>query len=363
MPFEKELFVATQALKKASLLTKRIQSQVIANKDSTITKEDTSPVTVGDYSAQAIVINAIKANFPQDKIVGEEESTGLSDSFVSRILSEIQENDKHYAKTFGVADSRASGMQFTNAEYPLSSLDDVRKVIDMGDFDGGAKSRFWCLDPIDGTKGFLRGEQFAVCLALIVDGVVELGCIGCPNLQLADYGGQDTNIEKSQELGYLFRAVRGQGAFFAPTISDFEWLPVHCRTLNSTEPMVSLEGVEKGHSAHSEQSQVKEKLDISRSLHLDSQVKYCLLVLGLGDVYLRLPIKLSYEEKIWDHAAGNVLVTEAGGIHTDSFNNVPLDFSRGRTLQSKGVIASSGPEELHARIVAASSEVMNKASK
>ncbi|SCU80537.1 LADA_0B08108g1_1 [Lachancea dasiensis] len=358
MPFEKELFVATQALRKASLLTKRIQSQVIASKDSTITKEDTSPVTVGDYSAQAVIINAIKANFPEDKIVGEEESTGLSDAFVSKILSEIQENDSHFAKVFGASASGFPGMQFTTKEFPLSSLEDVRKVIDLGNYEGGGKSRFWCLDPIDGTKGFLRGEQFAVCLALIVDGVVQLGCIGCPNLQLAHYGGKDPSPQSAQELGYIFRAVRGQGAFYAPMISDFEWMPINCRTLSTTKDMVSLEGVEKGHSAHSEQSQVKEQLGITSSLHLDSQVKYCLLALGLGDVYLRLPLKLSYQEKIWDHAAGNVLVLEAGGVHTDSFNNLPLDFSQGRTLVSKGVIASSGPEDLHQSVVKASSAVL-----
>ncbi|CEP61242.1 3'(2'),5'-bisphosphate nucleotidase LALA0_S02e09934g [Lachancea lanzarotensis] len=359
MPFEKELFVATQALRKTSLLTKRIQAQVIASKDSTITKEDTSPVTVGDYAAQAIIINAIKANFPNDKIVGEEESKGLTSEFVTKILREIQATDVQYKNKFGASGSPLSQFQFTSSQFPLDSLDDVRKVIDLGDFEGGSKSRFWCLDPIDGTKGFLRGEQYAVCLALIVDGVVQLGCIGCPNLQLSQWGGKDANAGLAQELGYIFRAVRGQGAFFSPTLAEFDWAPVHCRTLASTNPMVSLEGVEKGHSAHSEQSQVKEALGISQSLHLDSQVKYCLLALGLGDVYLRLPLKLSYQEKIWDHAAGNVLVHEAGGMHTESFKNEPLDFSKGRTLLSKGVIASSGPAELHEKVVKAASDVMN----
>ncbi|SCU94039.1 LAME_0F05864g1_1 [Lachancea meyersii CBS 8951] len=358
MPFEKELFVATQALRKASLLTKRIQSQVVASKDSTITKEDTSPATIGDYSAQAIIINAIKANFPDDRIVGEEESKGLNDSFVTKILDEINATNVQFTDKVGVTGSHFAQMEFTNSQYPLNTLDDVRKVIDLGDYEGGLGSRFWCLDPIDGTKGFLRGEQYAVCLALIVDGTVQLGCVGCPNLQLSQYGGQDSNPGQAQELGYIFRAVRGQGAYFAPTLADFEWAPVHSRTLSSTDPMVSLEGVEKGHSAHSEQSQVKERLGISRSLHLDSQVKYCLLALGLGDVYLRLPLKMSYQEKIWDHAAGNVLVHEAGGIHTDSFKNEPLDFSKGRTLLSKGVIASSGPAELHEKIVKAASDVM-----
>lgn len=63
----------------------------------------------------------------------------------------------------------------------------------------------WTLDPIDGTKGFLRGEQYAVCLALIVDSVVELGVIGCPNLPTLTKDG------KQGERGAIFVAVRGQG--------------------------------------------------------------------------------------------------------------------------------------------------------
>jgi 3'(2'), 5'-bisphosphate nucleotidase len=62
----------------------------------------------------------------------------------------------------------------------------------------------WVLDPVDGTKGYLRGEQYAVCLALIVDSKVELGVIGCPNLPT------DPSKPDGQK-GALFVAVRGHG--------------------------------------------------------------------------------------------------------------------------------------------------------
>lgn len=61
----------------------------------------------------------------------------------------------------------------------------------------------WTIDPIDGTKGFLRGEQYAVCLALIVDAQVKVGVIGCPNLPL--------NITEPESKGCIFVAVRGHG--------------------------------------------------------------------------------------------------------------------------------------------------------
>lgn len=351
MAFEKELFVATQAVRRASLLTKRIQAQVIAHRESTtITKTDKSPVTVGDYAAQAIIIHAIKANFPEDKVVGEESSEGLSDVFVSEILKEVNDNDNVFHQKY------ASKTHAEAKEIPLQSVQEVKDTIDFGNYEGGPKGRFWCLDPIDGTKGFLRGEQFAVCLALIVDGVPQVGVIGCPNLSLGAFGGHD--LPGNEEFGYLFQAVRGKGSYFTCAATEEGWHRIHVRQIDSAQQMVSLEGVEKGHSAHDEQSQIKQFLHISKSLHLDSQVKYCLLALGLGDLYLRLPRDLNYQEKIWDHAAGNVLVHEAGGIHTDALNNSPLYFGDGRTLLTKGVIASSGPPGIHDSVVAASNKII-----
>lgn len=355
MVFEKELLVATQAVRKASLLTKRIQAQVIANRESsTIIKSDNSPVTVGDYAAQTIIINAIKANFPEDKVLGEESASGLEDSFVQKILDEIKANDVIFNEEY------STDFKFTSDEFPLKTLTDVRTVINHGDYTGGRTGRFWCLDPIDGTKGFLRGDQFAVCLGLIIDGFTQVGVLGCPNLSLQNYG--STDKPGFEKFGYIFRAVRGSGAFYSPSYLDVQtnnqWERLNVRKLNDTKEMISLEGVEQAHSSHDEQSIIKQKLNITKSLHLDSQVKYCLLALGLGDVYLRLPIKLSFQEKIYDHAAGNVIVHEAGGIHTDSMQNVQLDFGNGLTLSTKGVIASSGPKKLHDLVIATSNSVI-----
>lgn len=62
----------------------------------------------------------------------------------------------------------------------------------------------WTIDPIDGTKGFLRGEQYAVCVSLIVDAQVQVGVIGCPNLLV-------NPAHPEQGTGVIFKAVRGQG--------------------------------------------------------------------------------------------------------------------------------------------------------
>lgn len=77
----------------------------------------------------------------------------------------------------------------------------------------------WTIDPIDGTKGFLRGDQYAVCVSLIIDAQVKLGVIGCPNLQVD----QD---DPDGIRGCIFVAIKGHGtrqvcSFFLCSVFDF----------------------------------------------------------------------------------------------------------------------------------------------
>ncbi|KAL6942327.1 hypothetical protein ACO0QE_003498 [Hanseniaspora vineae] len=372
MLYEKEIRIAVNAVRRASILTAKIQKQIIANRSSTtITKSDESPVTIADYAAQAIVLNAIKANFPQDEIVAEESTEGLSESFLNNILSTINE----YAPKEDDETLFNEDIALSNSEYPLKTTNDVQKIINFGDSKGGAKTRFWCLDPIDGTKGFLRGEQFAVCLALIEDGEVKLGCIGCPNLKLNDYVTKENSINVAnplnrsfrdpEQFGYIFYAVAGEDHLSYLHTTDvlsgsLKSVAANEFTVSESKNLVSLEGVEKGHSSHDNQQIIKDHFHIDKSLHLDSQVKYCLLALGLGHVYLRLPTSMTFEEKIWDHAAGNALIRAVRGNHTSSLSAEPLDFSQGRTLKTKGVIASIATPELHKEIVSFAENVINK---
>lgn len=75
------------------------------------------------------------------------------------------------------------------------------------------------------------------------------------------------------------------------------------------------------------------------------------LARGDGAAFLRFPTS-TYREKIWDHAAGSLVVTEAGGRISDALG-APLDFGEGRYLDSaRGGIIAAAPR-LHARLVAA----------
>jgi 3'(2'), 5'-bisphosphate nucleotidase len=113
------------------------------------------------------------------------------------------------------------------------------------------------------------------------------------------------------------------------------------RPVSKISDAVFCEGVEAAHSAQGDNAAVAQLLGITApSVRLDSQAKYCSIARGAGDVYLRLPVKKDYQEKIWDHAAGDLIVREAGGQVTDIYGN-RLDFSKGRTLAAnKGVVAA-----------------------
>ena len=76
---------------------------------------------------------------------------------------------------------------------------------------------------------------------------------------------------------------------------------------------------------------------------------------GDASVYLRIP-RGGYVENIWDHAAGSIIVEEAGGIVSD-IEGAPLDWGRGRRLEgNRGVIAA--PASIHGEVAAAAREVM-----
>ncbi|ELU38743.1 3',5'-bisphosphate nucleotidase [Rhizoctonia solani AG-1 IA] len=317
--------VAIAAVSRACGLTTSVFQKLVTAE--TLIKGDKSPVTVGDIGAQAVVNTILSKAFPDDPIVGEEDAGDLRDNTdKARSLRErvIQLANGTLSppptleelKTGQNVGDWGLGAPRTEAEL----LD----AIDRGTHAGGEKGRMWTLDPIDGTKGFLRGGQYAVCLAFIVDSVVQLGVMGCPNLPATHGDGQG-------EKGCLFVAVRGQGA---EQVSSMD-----------------IESVEAAHSSHSFSARVSSALGITAPpVRMDSQAKYCELARS-GGIYLRMPVGTGYVEKIWDHAPGSLLIEEAGGTITDSLGQ-SLHFGSGRTLGENNGIVAAG-KELHPKVIEA----------
>lgn len=350
--YSKELEVAQLAVQKASILTKKVFHE---KAKGTISKDDTSPVTIGDFGAQALIIHAIKKNFPDDEIVGEEEASSLRNDTKLRDL--IWGLVKDTTLMDDDADKIVGG--------PIKSIDAMLDAIDAGNSAGGNKGRIWALDPIDGTKGFLRGGQYAVCLALMVDGDIKVGVLGCPNLPVDDAASltAESGVDQTdaEGKGVLFSAVSGHGATSRPlgTAGLVKSQPIHMKPVKDITQATFCESVEAGHSSHGDQHAIATKLGVTKpSVRMDSQAKYGSIARGAGDIYLRLPVRADYQEKIWDHAAGDLIVREAGGEVTDTLGR-RLDFSKGRTLQeNKGVVAA--PKAVHGNILEVVQEVLAK---
>jgi 3'(2'), 5'-bisphosphate nucleotidase len=305
-----DLEAAVDAVRTAARVCRAVQERLV--RPETLEKRDKSPVTVADFASQALVCARLFEYRAEDPVVGEEDASALREDAQAGLRAAVAE--------------RVGG--------ELGAQADEERVLSWIDL-GSAKAegpRYWTLDPIDGTKGFLRREQYAVALALIEEGEVVLGVLGCPNLP--SNGG----------VGALFSAVRGGPAWMSP-LWDVEAPAqmVRVGTPASAADARLCESVESAHSDQTESARIAALLGIrTEPYRIDSQCKYAAVARDDASIYLRLPTRPNYQEKIWDHAAGSMVVEAAGGRVSD-IDGRPLDFTRGRTLEkNRGVVATSG---------------------
>jgi 3'(2'), 5'-bisphosphate nucleotidase len=308
-----EVVTAVQAAVRASALCEKIRKD-LAGQES-ILKKDKTPVTIADYGSQAIICKLIRERFPDDTIIAEEDSRELRRADRSNILEQVT----HYV----------------NAFIRTSSSKEVCSWIDFSS--GSITDRFWTLDPIDGTKGFIRGDQYAIALALIENRMVKLGILACPNLYF--------DIKQpSGEKGCLFVALKGRGSV-EMDIHGAGKRTVSVSKVKDPSEAIITESVEPNHADHLTHRHLARKLNILKpSLRMDSQAKYGILARGEVTFYLRVPstAEPGYKENIWDHATGSIIAEEAGGKVTDVLGR-PLDFSCGiKMVKNQGILASNG---------------------
>lgn len=313
--YRDEAEFALKAVEQAAELCRWIQRDMVVPE---LTKDDRSPVTVADFASQAIVANRLLEAYPEDSLVAEEGSQDLRRPRGSEALRAV--------------------VNYVRELHPAADAETVWRWLDHGA--GEPSGRFWTLDPIDGTAGFLRGDQWAVALALLEQGEVVMGALACPSL---DPGGRpDFDGPGSLQIG-----VRGEGAwsramgggeFHRLTVSERDD-PNEARILSSVEP---------SHTDMHALERLRNRLGSEHELiKMDSQAKFAAVASGRGDLILRLlsPDRLGYREKIWDQAAGSRVVQEAGGKVTD-LRGRPLEFTTGdRLTRNLGVLVSNG--ELH----------------
>ncbi|MGH7129607.1 MAG: inositol monophosphatase family protein, partial [Planctomycetaceae bacterium] len=281
--YERELQTAIDAADLAARVCRSVQATVT---EDVLEKDDRSPVTVADFASQAIVCRRLAETFPHDPIIAEEDAASLRAPENVPFLDRIQ----HELKRVGLDADAAT----------------ICAWIDRGNA-GDSSGRFWTLDPIDGTKGFLRGDQYAIAIALIVEGRVEVAALGCPNLGRPAYD--------SEPAGVVLWAVRGQGSWTlemrdereerremrdegvetateTATVQDLSSLISPHSSLLRVSPIGDPAGArfcepfESGHSSHARSARVADQLGIRREpLRLDSQAKYGIVARGEAEIY------------------------------------------------------------------------------
>ena len=301
----------------AARLARRLQGEIGA---ASLIKSDRSPVTVADFSIQALVTCRLADAFPDDRLVAEETASALRRPEGREIVGHVT----------------ACLRPFLADVTP----DRVCTWIDRSSV--APPGRYWVLDPIDGTRGFLRGDQFAIALALVEHHEVRLAVLGCPSLTAA------SRLECGGE-GSVLVAVRGQGAWTMPGDGAGAVARLHVSAAADPRTARVLRSVEDGHTNVAQMAEfVRAFGSEAEPVLVDSQVKYAMLASGAGDLVVRFlsPRQPDYRERIWDQAPGSLIVSEAGGCLTD-LDGRPLDFSTGSTLtRNRGVLATNG--HLHA---------------
>ncbi len=276
-------------------------------------KPGSEPVTLADFASQAVLLREIGADFPDDRILAEESGGQLAS---------------------------LGGVEGLAGVAVLAGASGAQQLLGWLDHTGDPDSdSYWAIDPIDGTKGFIRGDQFAVAVGFVTEEGSAAGVLGCPRLT------------HDGERGVLVWGGPGIGAFVEPIGGGAE-KPIRVSSVSDPEATRVLGSHEPAHGDPRLVRRVIDDLGLGGGwVRMDSQAKYAALALGTAEVYLRPRSRQHYRERVWDHAAGAAVVQGAGGIVSDSAG-VALDFGKGTRLEdNRGVLASNGA--LHDAVVEA----------
>ncbi|WP_027230027.1 3'(2'),5'-bisphosphate nucleotidase CysQ [Phyllobacterium sp. UNC302MFCol5.2] len=210
-------------------------------------KDDKSPVTAADHAAEAIILQTLRGATPGIPIVAEEEIAG-------------------------------------------------------GHIPGDLGTRFYLVDPLDGTREFVsRNGDFTVNIALIENGVPVLGLVYAPVRGLLFTGGP----ERAQQV-----TIDRNG-------SVIERQAIACRSA----PDVLVAVASRSHRTP-ETDAYLDLFAIADCVSVGSSLKFGLLARGEADIYPRLSRTME-----WDTAAGDAVLRAAGGI-TLTLDGRPLTYGR-----------------------------------
>jgi len=148
-------------------------------------------------------------------------------------------------------------------------------------------TRFWLVDPLDGTKEFIkRNGEFTVNIALVENGHSTLGVVYVPVQDLLYYGYKGGGAFVSTKGA---EPIRIQSASFE---MEDESLRIVCSRSHMSKPV----------------EEYISKLNSPQTVSMGSSLKFMLLAEGKADIYPRLAPTME-----WDTGAAQIIVEEAGG--------------------------------------------------
>ncbi len=180
-------------------------------------------------------------------------------------------------------------------------------------------SSFWIVDPLDGTKEFLKKNgEFTVNIALIENNIPKLGVVYAPALQTLYYG-----LDKNGSFKHKLDSKLNNINFFNNSNK------IKCKT--------NIENLKVVASRSHPSKELDDWLSNFNNYELidaGSSLKFCLIAEGVADVYPRF-----VGSSEWDIAAGYVVLKEAGGKIIDS-NLKKINFNK-ESIRNPHFIASS----------------------
>ncbi|XP_021293849.1 putative PAP-specific phosphatase, mitochondrial [Herrania umbratica] len=352
--YHKELESAMEVVERACRLCVDVQRSLFSDEGRILEKNDQTPVTVADFGVQALVSLELSKLFPSIPLVAEEDSGFLrSNNLVDPVVSAV--SDK------------------TSFDEESLSQADVLEAIDRGGKDafafGTKPATYWILDPIDGTRGFVKGSQalYVVGLSLVVEGEIVLGALGCPNWVV------DTSYRSTADVQGYKNSSPGPGIIMVAHVGCGTWTKKLKDVLDSSTKMSSdwtrcfVDGcclVPEARFCIPE-SQTWESLPLSilyearidadddirdKEIRLlptccGSLCKYLMVASGRASVFI-LQARSQKVIKAWDHAVGVICVHEAGGKVTD-WTGSELDLAadqveRRNIYPAGGVLVTNG---------------------
>lgn len=217
------------------------------------------------------------------------EADRLSDSFIRRYLE---------------------GVNKKAAFLTEEGADDKRRL---------KKDFAWIIDPLDGTMDFVRHtDEFAINIALAYKGTPVVGVVALP-------------VQK-----YLYYAVKGEGAYRKDPSGKISLI----RVSNKTEKLTAL----KSRSFHNAQEEIalrKHADKIAYVATLGAAAKFCAIAEGQAEISYRL----SGNTKEWDTAAGDLIVSEAGGVVLQT-NLQPITYNKEDVYNRLGYVIANRADNI-----------------